>query len=219
MSLSPSTLSAIQHAGQGLHAARQAVSEAVQANVQQLVGMVASQPFSPESDRAYAQLRAVSRLAHELQAMEDQLKTLYLSAAEMMAPETPVLVALPGLGGRSRARYAAESHEEAEDATVKPAPKRQPRKAKARQEAAKQPQRLSRNDEKVLQYLKQVLDRRSWKPLTQAAIAQGAGIPPGSAGLALRRALAAGALREGTKGNYRLGQSGHFPATDKARNK
>ncbi len=204
MSLSPSALSAIQQAGEALHAARQAVSDAVRVKAEQMVAMVASQPFSSESDRAYAQLRSVARTAHELQAMEEQLKTMYLSAAEMMASEMPVLVALSDRGGLSRARYAAESHEGAEDAIVKPAPKRRPRKATARQDATHPPQRLSPNDEKVLHYLTRVLDRRSWKPMTQGVIAQGAGIPLGSVGLALRRVVAAGALREGNKGSYRL---------------
>lgn len=70
--------------------------------------------------------------------------------------------------------------------------------------AAPAPRRLSGNDEKVLAYLKQVLDRRSWKPYTQAVIAQEAGIALGSVGMALRRLLAAGAIREGQKGRFRL---------------
>ncbi|HEX5364854.1 MAG TPA: hypothetical protein VFW59_11350, partial [Gallionella sp.] len=90
MSLSASTLSAIHQAGQGLHEAHHAVTQAVQAAAEQMVATVASQPFSPESDRAYAQLRSVARLAHELQAMEEQMKALYTSAAQMVTPETPV---------------------------------------------------------------------------------------------------------------------------------
>lgn len=71
-------------------------------------------------------------------------------------------------------------------------------------ESASQPTRLSANDEKVLAYLQQVLDRRGCKTFTQTAIAQGAGIPLGSVGLAIRRVIAAGAVREGPKGIYRL---------------
>lgn len=64
--------------------------------------------------------------------------------------------------------------------------------------------RMSANDEKILAYFKTVLDRRSWKPLTHAIIGQGAGIPLGSVGLAIRRVIAVGAVREGKKGSYRL---------------
>lgn len=200
MSLSPSTLSAIQQAGQGLHAARQAVSGAVQSQAEQMIAIVASQPFSPESDRAYAQLRTVSRLAHELQAMEEQLRALYTSAAEMLEAETPVLVALPGHAPRSRAR-ALGSSEGAQDVVAKTVPSR---KSNIQEGQSDKSQRTSSNDEKVLRYLKTVLDRRNWRSLTHAAIAQGSGIPLGSVGLALRRMAAAEKVREGNKGAYRL---------------
>ncbi|MEO5658752.1 MAG: hypothetical protein ABIQ90_02995 [Polaromonas sp.] len=209
MSLSPPTLSAIQQAGQTLHAARQAVFGEIQENAQQMVATVANHPFSPESDKAYAQLRTVARLAHELKAMEEQLEVLYTSASEMMAPATPVLTALPGHVRRSRS-LSADAHqntENAEDAeytdatTSKTAPSS---KLKIRKATSKKPVHTGSNDEKVLSYLKTVLDRRSWKSLTQLTIAGGSGIPLGSVGLALRRLAAAGLLREGSKGAYRL---------------
>ena len=65
MSISPSTLMALQKAGESLHAARQAFAQEVQSNAGRVVGIVASEPFSSEADRAYAQLRAVARMAHE----------------------------------------------------------------------------------------------------------------------------------------------------------
>ena len=208
MPISPSTLLALQKAGENLHTAQQAFAREVQSNASRVVGIVASEPFSNEADRAYAQLRAIARMAHELQGIEEQLKTLYGAAAEMMQPETPVIVALSDHGGRSHARPGTRSLDAAEDAVVKAAPQRPPPKAKpvrkTTKEAASQPQRLSANDEKVLAYLKTVLDRRSWTTLSQAAIAQGAGIPTGSVGLAIRRVVAAGAVREKGKGTYRL---------------
>ena len=212
MSLSPSTLSAIQQAGEGLHSARRAVSDAVQATAERMVATVADQPFSPESDRAYAQLRRVARMAHELQAMEDQLRVLYTAAAEMMEPEMPVLVALPGHVARSRPR-SVKTDQTAEDAVVKTvasgasgASKREKlgRGEKGDRRNLEMPKPRGSNDDKVLSYLKTVLDRRSWKSLTHAVIAQGSGIPLGSVGLALRRLDAAGRLREGSKGAYRL---------------
>ena len=208
MSISPSTLLALQKAGEGLHTARQAFAQEVQSNAGRVVGIVASEPFSSEADRAYAQLRAVTRMAHELQSIEEQLKTMYGGAAEMMQPETPVIVALPDHGRRSRAHQGAGDLDEAEDVIVKPALHRQSPKAKPlrkrAKETASQPQRLSSNDEKVLAHLQKVLDRRSWVTLTQGTIAQGAGIPLGSVGLAMRRLVAAKAVRERGKGSYRL---------------
>jgi hypothetical protein len=209
MSLSPPTLSAIQQAGQTLHAARQAVFAEVQENAQQMVATVANQPFSPESDKAYAQLRTVARLAHELKAMEAQLEVLYTSAVEMMAPETPVLTALPGHPRRSRSLSADASHNAEDTEYTDAVAPRSARSApssnlKTRKASSIKPVHTSSNDEKVLGYLKTVLDRRSWKSMTQLTIAGGSGIPLGSVGLALRRLAAAGLLREGSKGFYRL---------------
>ena len=208
MSISSSTLLALQKAGENLHSAQQAFAREVQSNSSRVVGIVASEPFSSEADRAYAQLRAIARMAHELQAIEEQLKTLYGAAADMMQTETPVIVALAGHGGRAHARPDTRSLDAAEDAVVKAAPQRPPSKAKPQRKPAKEtaspPQRLSANDQKVLAHLQTVLGRRSWTALSQVAIAQGAGIPTGSVGLAMRRVLAAGAVREKGKGTYRL---------------
>ena len=91
---------------------------------------------------------------------------------------------------------------------MKPARQRKALKSRApvntATSTASPPRRVSANDEKVLAYLKTVLDRRSWKAFTHAAVAQGAGIPLGSVGLAIRRVIALGTVREGQKGSYRL---------------
>lgn len=91
---------------------------------------------------------------------------------------------------------------------MKPARQRKALKSRAPVKTAtspaSQPRRMSANDEKVLAYFKAVLDRRSWKSYTHAAVAQGAGIPLGSVGLANRRVIAVGTVREGQKGSYRL---------------
>lgn len=188
MSLTPSTLMSIQQAGQGLHSAHQAVAKCVQTTAQQMVAMVASQPFSPECEQAFAQLRAVSRMAQELAAMEEQLKTIYITAADLVEEDAPLLTALPGRVARPMA-HDEGANDMAEDVEVKV--------------ASVSPRRS--NDEKVMDFLTSVLDRRSWKALPHSVLAEGAGIPLGSVGLALRRAVAAGKLREGAKGFYRLG--------------
>ena len=209
MSISPKTLLLLQKAGENLYAARNALAQDVQQHASRVVHMVASEPFGNDADRAYAQLRSIARMAHELQAMEEQLKTLYGSAMELAAAEPPVLVDLSDRSPRARVQPSALGVEEAQDVQIKPVQPKQPLRKKATASVTAEParprQRLSANDQKVMAYLKQVLDRRSWKPLTQVAIADGAGIPKGSVGLALRRVIDAGMVREGQKGNYRLG--------------
>lgn len=208
MTIAPSTLDSLQQAGESLYAARQAFAHEAQLNANRLVGIVASEPFSNEADRAYAQLRTIARMAHDLQALEEQLKTMYGSAAELISAETPVLVALSDRSSRAQGRANAASAQSAEDAVVKASRQKQMPKKKARTkstpEPASRPRRMSTNDEKVLAYFNASLDRRSWKPLTHATISQGAGIPLGSVGVAIRRVITAGAVREGQKGSYRL---------------
>jgi hypothetical protein len=208
MSIAPSTLLALQQAGESLNAARQAFAQEAKLNANRLVGIVASEPFSNDADRAYAHLRSIARMAHEMQAMEEQLKSLYGAAVDLASAETPMLAALSAHSSRSGAGVPTAGTETVEDAVARPARSKPAIKKKAAAKApavpAERPQRKSTNDEKVLGYLQQVLDRRSWKAVTHAAVAQGAGIPLGSVGLAIRRAMAAGTLREGQKGSYRL---------------
>jgi hypothetical protein len=200
MSFSPSTLSAIQQAGQSLHTAGQAVADAVRAQAERMVATVASQPFNPESDDAYAQFRTVARMAHDLQALEEQLKNLYMTASDMVTPELAVLVALPGRAARQRAA-ADDANAGAEDAIVKPA-----KASKTRHTASRgtKPVRLTPNDNKVLQYLQSALQTEIWTALTVKTIAQGAGIPLGSVTISISKVLASGAVQKGAKGMFRL---------------
>ena len=200
MSLSPSTLQLMQQAGQGLFGAQQAVSADVQLLGARVVALTASQPFDPDNDNAYKQLRALARMAHELQTMEQQLKTLYAQASEAMQPELAVLTALAHHSGRAASHPDKDS---AQEAVIKPASARAVKKAKPATKAQR-PARPSPNDEKVLAHLKGVLDRSSFRPLTHASIAQAAGMPLGSVGIALRRLAAAGLIRV-SKGSYQLG--------------
>lgn len=210
--LTRSTLALLQQAGESLFSAQQAMAQEVHAGSLDVVSAVASAPFSADADRAYAQLRTVARLSHELQAMEEQLRTAYQTACSLAQREVQVLQALPLTRSASKTPQPARS--QAEDAVVKAAPVRA-RAARAARSAkpasaapaasAAQPARLSVNDEKVLAYLERVLNGTSWTHITQAAVAQGAGIPNGSIAVALKRLQQLGRVVEGERGHYRLG--------------
>lgn len=212
MTLSPATLRLLQQAGQGLYSAQQAVSADVQAFGARVLALTASQPFDPDNDSAYKQLRSLARMAHELQAMEEQLKALYAQAGDAVRPELGLLVALPHNSNASSAsgpgarrpdkRSAQEAVVKSAGSAAKTAKKARPG-PKPAQAKAPRPARPSANDEKVLAHLKSVLERDSFKPLTHANIAQAAKMPVGSVGIALRRLAAAGLVNE-SKGSYRL---------------
>ncbi|WP_311224338.1 MULTISPECIES: hypothetical protein [unclassified Acidovorax] len=207
--LNRSTLSLLQQAGESLYAAQQAVAQDVRSHAEGVVHAVASAPFSPESDRAYAQLRTVARLAQELQALDEQLRAIYVAAASADTPTDQVLAALPlSPSAASRPRREAsqptQNPDSAQDAVVK--------RSSTAQQAAQQPKlaragadlRLSKNDEKVLTYLQRSLKPDVWTALTHAAIARGAGIPLGSIGIAVKRLIHAGCVLEAERGLYRI---------------
>lgn len=209
--LSRSTLALLQQAGESLFSAQQAMAQEVHAGSQSVVSAVASAPFSAEADRAYAQLRTVARLSHELQAMEEQLRTAYQTASTLAQREVQVLHALPL--SRATAKASRPQASQAEDVVVKTAGgKRRAARASAPKAAARssssqaaQSPRLSTNDEKVLAYLERVLNRETSTQITQASVAQGAGIPNGSIAVALKRLQQMGRVVEGERGHYRLG--------------
>jgi hypothetical protein len=229
MSLSKSTLSAIQQAGQGLHKATVVVAAAVREQAEHMVATVANQPFQAEGEQAFANFKNLARLSHDLQSLEEQLRALFATASELSSPEMDVVVALPRGSARTRA-LASGQQDPAEDAIVKPAAPRRfsakastntaapsslPTSAKAArasrpaakvQKVAKAPKpvTLTANDSKVLDYLKGVLKADSWTVLTGAAVAQGAGMPLGSIGISLKKVVLAGAVKKTGRGSYQL---------------
>lgn len=220
MTLSPATLKLLQQAGQGLFDAQQAVSADVQLFGSRVVALTASQPFNPENDSAYRELRALARMAHELQTMEEQLRALYAQAGEVVRPEMAILTALPNLSGQGAWRAGADKAN-AQEAVVRAAPDRAAKKARPAIKAGKaktktqRPSRPSPNDEKVLTHLGRVLDSSGFKPLTHASIAQAAKMPLGSVGIALRRLAAAGLIAQ-SNGSYRMGRASTAQSTEAA---
>lgn len=217
MSLSKTTLSAIQQAGQGLHRATVVVSAAVREQAEHMVATVASQPFQAEGEQAFANFKLLARLSQDLQSLEEQLRNLYTTASELSRPEMDVVVALSRGSARTHSLGNGQQ-EQAEDAVVKPASagrakaratakapatKKAAPKGKKMTKAAK-PATLTANDNKVLDYLKTVLKTDAWTPLTGAAVAQGANMPLGSVGISLKKVVQAGAVKKTGKGSYQL---------------
>lgn len=206
MSLSKTTLSAIQQAGQSLHRATVVVSTAVREQAEHVVATVASQPFQAEGEQAFANFRMLARLSQDLQSLEEQLRNLYATASELASPEMDVVVALPHPSARLRVSASAQN-DTAEDAIVKPATVR---RAKAKSQKATKtvrvakPVTLTANDSKVLQYLKSVLKADEWTDLTGAAIAKGAEMPLGSVGISLKKVVAFGVVKKKGRGSYQL---------------
>lgn len=208
MSSTHPTLAYVQQAGQAVSTAREQLHAQLQRQVEKLASVVTVQPFGPEADRAYVQLRAAARMAQELQSIEDQLVQVYKAAAQFEEEQDiQVLVALPGRGSKTESA-SAEDVLDAEVVTPRSAPKprgvRQPyTKDKSRKEKHHPNTKVS-NEIRLLEGLRKHLNKRSWTSMTQSQMAKTTGIPQGSVGAALNRVIASGQLLVGERGKYRL---------------
>jgi hypothetical protein len=220
MSLSKTTLSAIQQAGQALHKATVVVGGAVRAQAEHMVATVASQPFQAEGEQAFTNFKMLARLSQDLLSLEAQLKALYATASELASPEMDVVAALPH--GFTSERAASAKQDVAEDAVIKPASVRrakpagkQAAKAAETGKAAKpgktgktgkaaKATTLTANDSKLLQYLQSALKPGQTTAITGAQMAKGAGLPLGSVGISLKKVIASGAVKQSGRGKYQL---------------
>ena len=211
MSLSKRDLSALQKAGQAVHAAAQAIGMTVRFQAENMVANVASNPFGAEAEQAFGQFRSLARLSQDLATVELQMRNLYAAALELARPEADVVV-VPA-SRKTRLEYPKGA---VQDVEAKPA---LASKSKARKstKAAKTPGTanatgggnkrgagvLTGNDSKLLQYLQGVLSSDNLTPVTAAQMAKGAGLPAGSVGVSLKRLLNQGLIQRGARGAYR----------------
>lgn len=209
MSLNPRILQSIQQAGQSIHDCREMLNAEVTRHTERLVSVMASQPLGPSADSAFGQLKQVARLHQEMQALEEQLRGIYQSAAQIKGEEVQVIEALP-----HRRASTATAAVQVEDAQViQKTAGRKPRKHKAGKPAKHatdaQPRkprggRVSTNDDKVLAALRRLLKGSKHATLSQAQVATEAGIPGGSIAASIRRLQDAGAVQQMARGQYRL---------------
>lgn len=208
MSSTHPTLAYVQQAGQAVSTAREQLHAQLQRQVEKLASVVTAQPFGPEADRAYAQLRAAARMAQELQSIEDQLVQVYKAAAQFEEEQDiQVLVALPGRGSKIESAPV----EDVLNAEAVP-PRRAPKPRGVRQshdkdkirEEKHHPNTKVSNEIRLLEGLRKHLNKRSWTPMTQSQMAKTTGIPPGTIGAALNRVIASGQVLVGEPGKYRL---------------
>jgi hypothetical protein len=201
MSLSKSTLSAIQNAGLGLHKATVVVSAAVREQAEHMVATVASQPFQAEGEQAFANFKILARLSQDLLGIEEQLRQLYNTAAELASPEMNVVASLP----RPSARAGGDlGNSKAEDAVIKPAAARRTKPGQKKGAKSGKLVTLTANDTKVLDFMKTVIKAGEWTPLTGAAVSKGADMPLGSVGISMKKVVASGAVKKKGRGSYQL---------------
>ncbi|WP_326533153.1 hypothetical protein [Pseudorhodoferax sp.] len=200
MSITPETIHAIQQAGQALDAARAALQQASQQQSARVAEALGANPFGLENDAHFEHWKSIARMAQALQAMEEQLRTVFQTASEI-AFDHPVAAA----AGRARPPLrlpAAGRAAEVVDAV--PAKARRAARSKPASRATAAPPPPKGNAGRVQAYLVTVLNRRGFTRVTHGEVVAGAGIPLGSVGAALTGLKNRGLLREGERGSYQL---------------
>lgn len=197
MSITPQTLSAIQTAGEAIDTARQILANAVTEHAQRVMGAIKHDPTHSDNEKSLDDWKALTQLAREVESVEQQFRTIYFKAEQMVMQEVQVLPALSHQATSPQAPTVS-SAAVVQDVIAKPASQKAKKSGKAT--AGK----LSKNDQKVLTHLSTLLSRRSWTRLTLQSIALGAGIPNGSSAAAIKRLLSAQRIAVDDQGQYRL---------------
>lgn len=199
MSISNKTLASVQRAGQSVNLAVTALEEAARTANRELVSAMASQPYSPQTDRIFADWKTVARISKDVEAMEQSLRDIYAQISNMVRVEPEVLQALPSY---PHAAPGANVSSDIQDAVVKPAGRgTKPGKAKA----VRRPRTPgSTNEDKLIAYLTKALSRRKGREVTQSQMSEATGIPPGSMTATLKKIVEKKIVTEDPRGVFRL---------------
>ena len=131
--------------------------------------------------------------------VEESLKAMYTTAAALSGVKLNLPASKSGSGKMKGATPSKTAAGLAIDVIpVKPARKPRAKKIQTREN-------LSKNGKKVLAFFETALKKEEFTPYTLFAIAQGAGIAPGSVPESLAKVLLTGAVVMGEKGTYKLG--------------
>jgi hypothetical protein len=228
MSITPTTLSAIQQAGAAIDKARELLAHSVTEHAQRVMGAIKHDPTHRDNEQALEDWKALTQLAREVETAEQQFRTIYFAAERMVMQEVQVLPALTNQASRHKPEPAMDTPQ-IQDVIAKPAIKKVT-KAKAKKKVASVSAapnaplqaaatakvviaeavtatpalKLSKNDQKVLGHLQTVLSNKSVTRLTLQSIALGAGIPNGSSAAAMSRLIKGKKVEVDAQGQYRL---------------
>lgn len=194
MPVSKSTVAIIQKSGEALmQSTTNLFKEMSQQNARVLHALTNS-PAGADVEATIKDLRKMATLHHELKAIEESLKAVYLTALDMTerGDETILLPALP---------HAMRSTPEAtvQDVQAKTPAVRKLQKSRA--SSSKPSPALA----KLQDYLAAVLSTTRWTPLKQSDVAAAAQISLGSANKGLKKLVEAGFVKADGKGAYRMG--------------
>ena len=182
MTIPAQVVGAIQRAGEAVYGAHAALIEASQAQAGRVTEAMATNPFGLENDSLYYRWKTLARLAQELEAMEQQLRSIHETASSFGADDITVsnvpLLAAPETATPPRGRQLV---------------KRDP--AGLKHEG---------NDSKVMAHLATVLNPDTYRRVVLSNVARSAGIPGGSIARSMKNLVDLQRIAAGKKGWFKL---------------
>lgn len=210
MSLSNTTLLAIQQAGAAVFAADAELKNSVKDYAARVNTAMATNPFGLGNDALFEHWKRVARLSQTLTGMEEELKKVHALACELTGDDSPANLALPAFSAPpalAESRVAATPDPSPTDVVAKAGPN------KSRKPVANKPSKLTPgaappsaggNPAKLLRHLQRLLNARDFVAVNLSAAGLATGIPAGSVNAAVKKLLETGQLQGGPGGRFKL---------------
>lgn len=215
MSVSTSTLSAIQKVGAAAFTADEKLKAAVKKYAERVNDAMVANPYGLGNNTLFETWKVLARLSQTMAGIEQELKKVYLVASELAADDHPDGVQVLSLAAPAPTVVAKTNKRDGAPTDVKVKSRKKPVhpttvKAKVKVATAKRDVNASTplvptgNALKLMQHLQGVLNANAFTALNQTAVASATGIPMGSMTAALKKLIAGGHLIAGPSGSFQL---------------
>jgi len=203
MSLSKTTLSAIQQAGAAVFSADAELKNSVKDYAGRVNAAMAANPFGLGNDALFENWKLVARLSQTMNGIEEELKKVHALASELTGDDGPAGHALPALS-KPEPLLVVQADTAPTDVVVKAGQKKASRQSLAKKPAAALPPVLGGNPAKLLRHLQRLLNTRDFVAVNLSAAGLATGIPAGSVNAAVKKLLEVGQLLAGPGGRFKL---------------
>lgn len=201
MSLSKSTITAVQKAGAAIFEADTELKAALKIYSEKVTSAVGRDPFNIGNDVLFENMKSLARFSQTVGQIEMELQKVHAFVSGLAGddPQPIVLALAPPLNLAPtdvvvKLRRAKAVAEKRGAETV----------VKASLKAKRGPKMLPSNATKLLAHLETNLKRDDFKAINQTSVSAATGIPLGSMTASLKRLVDTGLIQGGGEGGYKL---------------
>jgi len=229
MSLSTSTLNALQKVGAAAFTAEERLKKDVKEYAERVHAAIAKNPYSLGNDTLIENWKVAARLSHTLMGIEKELNEVYQVASQLIDDDQPTLSDVPALATPTRSVVKEVAHKAASvkvkmkkksvklankigvvqtdltatDVLAKPRKTAATKKTKSVGTSGKTAARGS-NPAKLFSYFEHTLSPSEFSAVSQTAVAKETGIPLGSMTAAIKKLIESGRVTAAPNGSLKL---------------